>query len=255
VPTEPAEFLALTILTAGAAIVALITVVVIYLVQAGRHRACLAPAALSLSLVGPVCGIGAASKHLAQTFADMANSGGGGAAALIAGCTRAQSLMRLGDGAAIITLVLAAGLGWLGVRSPSQAGHRQASVRRLSALFALFLFPVIAVGCLHEYVRATNRIAVGVAEAPTAKPGASGEGPVVVQALVSRMTRGVFVGFFGALVLLGALATFAISSAILAWKVVAPSSCRIASTALLLMAAALAAAGILLFDRPIPLPR
>jgi hypothetical protein len=180
VSTQPTEFLTLTILTAGAAIVALFTVVIVYLVHGGRHRPCLAPAALSLSFVAPVCGIGAASKHLAQTFADMANSGGGGAAALIAGCTRAQNLMRLGNGAAIVTLVLAAGLGWLGARSPNQAGHPQASVRRLSWLLVLFLFPLVAVGSLHEYARTTNRIAVQVAEAPTAKPGEPGEGPVVV---------------------------------------------------------------------------
>jgi hypothetical protein len=246
--------LTLTILTVGAGMAAAMTVVIAYLAQAGRYRAGLTPAALSLSFVAPACGIGAASKHLAQTFADMASSSGEGAAALIAGCTQSQSLMRLGDGAGVLTLILVACIGWLSARSPRQPGQPQASATRLSALLALSAFPLIAVSSLHEYVRVTNRIAVGVAEAPAAKPGEPGEGPVVVQALISRVTRGLFVGFFGALLLLLVLVTVAISSAVLAWKVDVPSWFRLASTAFLLMAAVLASAGILLFDRPVSLP-
>jgi hypothetical protein len=255
VPTESGEVLVLAILTAGAATIALVAVLVAYLAQAGRRRAGLAPAAVTLSLVGPVCGIAAASKHLTQTFADMANSGSGGAAALIAGCARAQNLMRLGDGIAMVTLVLAAGLGWLDTGSPSTSDRPQPPARRLIAALALSMLAVIVAGGLHEYVGATNRIAVAVAEGPAAEPGEPGEGPVVVEALVSRMTRGMLLGGLGAPVLLLIIAGLAVTCAILGWNADAPPSFRIAGTALLLMTAALAVAGALLFDRPVLIPR
>ncbi len=254
-PTEPSEVIALTILTVATSVAALVAVLVVYLVQAGRHRAGAISTAASLSLVGPVCGVGAASKHLAQTFSDIASSGGGGPAALVAGCARAQNLMCLGDGAAIVTLVLAAGLGWRGARSPSQSGRPPVSPGRLLALFALLIVPAIVVGSLHENARTTNQMAVALAEAPTAGPGQPGEGPAVVQALVSRMSRGVLLGVLGAPVVLIVLAGFAVTSAILGWKSELPPPFRIAGTLLLLAIAALAAAGILLFERPVLLPR
>ncbi len=254
-PTSAAEAIAFTMLTAGASVAALIAVVATYSFQKGSRRAGLAPLAAALSMVGPLVGIGTASKHLAQTFTDMASSGSGGAAALVAGCTQAQRLMHVGDTAAAITLVLAAGLGWLGAHSPREGGRLSGRVRRLGPLLALSVLPVLAVASLHEYVRATNRIAVGVAEAPTAKPGEPGEGPVVVQALVSRMSRGVLLGGLGAPALLIVLVGIAALSTVLGWNVAVPESFRIVGTVWLVTTAALAVAGILLFERSVVLPR
>jgi hypothetical protein len=254
-PASPNEVVAFTILTAGASIAALIAVVVTYVVQAGPRRAGLVPLAAAASMVGPLVGIGAASKHLAQTFGDMAASGSGGAAALIAGCSQAQRLMLVGDVGAIITLVLASGLGWLGARNPRPGSRPDGRVRSLGPLLALSVLPVLAVASLHEYARATNRIAVGVAEAPTAKPGDSGEGPVVVQALVSRMSSGVLLGALGAPALLVLLVAVAVITTILGWNAAVPEAVRMAGTALLLAAAAAAVVGALLFERPVVLPR
>jgi hypothetical protein len=248
-PNDP-EALAFTFIVTAAGVLSFLVVLVLYLVHPAR-RGALAPAAASLALLAPVVGIGAASKHLAQTFSDMAASGGG-AAALIAGCTRAQALMRLGNVAAIVTLVAAAGLGWLGYRARLPSAHSQPSTRRLVLLLALLLVPVVAVSAVHDYARVTNRIAVAVAEAPTAKPG---EPSIVSPTLVSRMSRGVMLGGLGAPALLILLVALAVASALLGWKTGVPPSFTAAATGLLLVAAVLAAAGILFFDRPVPLPR
>ncbi len=242
-------------LTAGASAAALIAVVVTYVVQTGPRRAGLVPLAAAASMVGPLVGIGAASKHLAQTFGDMAASGSGGAAAVITGCSQAQRLMVIGDVAAIVTLVLAAGLGWLGADGPRRGGRSTGRVRGLGPLLVLSVLPVVAVASLHEYARVTNRIAVGVAEAPTAKPGEPGEGPVVVQALVSRMSKGVLLGALGAPALLVLLLAAAVVATIVGWNAAVPQSFRVVGTALLVVAAAIAVAGIFLFERPVVLPR
>jgi hypothetical protein len=245
--------IALTILVAGAAVAALIATVVIYLVQTGARRAGLAPLAAGLSMVGPLVGVAAASKHLAETFAEMASSGGG-AAALIAGCAQAERLMSIGNVGAVITAVVAAGLGWV-CAAESKLVRSTVRQRRTGTLLGLTILPVLAVASLHEYARTTNRIAVAVAEAPTAKPGEPGEGPVVVQALISRMSRGVWLGAIGAPALLVLVIAAAIVATVLGWSAAVPESFRILGTFVFLAIAALAVTGIVLFQRPVVLPR
>ena len=244
----------LTFLTAGAAIAALVIILVVYLVQAGQGRAGLAPAAVSLALIGPVCAIGAASKHLAQTFTDVATAGTGGTAAVVAGCKGAQSLMRLGDTIAILALVLAAGLGALSARSSSHSDRRHATRRRLGLLLALLLVPAVVVGFLHEYARATNRMAVAVVEAPSPGPEQPGVRPEVIEAVVSRMSSGILLGALGVPVLVVLLAASAAMSAIIAWKAAVPPWFRVGGTLLLLLLAVLLGVGILFFERPVELP-
>lgn len=244
----------LTFLTIAAAGIALAVIVATYIVQIGPRRSGLAPLAASLAFVGPVCGIGAASKHLAQTFADMASTGSGGAAAVIAGCSRAENLMRLGDVLGIATLLLAVALGFFKARSSKIPVHTPAWDARSVVLVALLVYPVVVVGALHEYARATNRMAVAVAEAPTAKPGEPGEGTVVVQALATRMSRGILIGAFAVPALLLLLAVTAAISAGLAWRIETAVSFRLVGTSLLLISAAVLAVSILFFDRPVVLP-
>jgi hypothetical protein len=243
---------ALTIAGGGTALVATL---VLYLVQARGRRAGLAPAAVSLALVGPVCGIGGASKHLTETFAQMAESGAGGAAAVVAGCTSCQGLMSLGNWVAIATLALAAVLGWFDGGPGCSAPKRPGSQGRLQVLVGLLVLPVVLVAGLHEYARGTNRIAVAVAVAPTAAPGDPGEGPGAIHVVVSRMARGVYAGMLGAPVLLLLLVGLAITAAFLAWRMEPPRWFRAVGTALLIATAALSLAGILLFERAVPIPR
>jgi hypothetical protein len=76
-----------------------------------------------------------------------------------------------------------------------------------------------------------------------------------VVTVVLAKSRGVWLGAVGAPALLVLLVTVAIVATVLGWSAAVPESFRMPGTLLLLATAALGVAAIVLFQRPVVLPR
>jgi hypothetical protein len=259
-----AEYVVLVLLTGVAGLLALATVVILYLRYAGPRRAALAPAAAVLSLAAPLCAIGGASKYLVSEFSKAAIVMSGMEEKWPAACGYAKDLSGLGVLMGIGTLLLAAALGFWPPRRGPFADRFPASAPRMLLLLALPIVPWILGAAVHEYVRGANRMAVQVMEAPpkaaedeagfdrVPDSGASGAGSIA--ALSSRIGRGLTVGMLAPTVLLLVIAGFAAAAAILAWRVDVGPAFQLVSALMLAGLALLCAAGMFFFERRVALP-
>jgi hypothetical protein len=240
-------------------LLALIAVFVVYFSARGPARAGLASVGGTAALVGPVAGIGAASYGLVQAFAGLSLTGAGGSAAVLAGVAEAMLPMRIGFAAAAITLLVAAGLGWIGrgerLRLPPASG------RRLVALALPMALAFLLVGSAFEYSRRTRTLIVEVVASPEAKPAAATDTPDAagedaprssagIVETSRRIALGVMSGVFGVPVLFLALTGFAAATAILAWRVYVPTAFAAAASAWMVLQAALWTAALFLLRTP-----
>lgn len=246
-------------LVAASGLLALLVLVALYLLQKGPRRAGLAALAVSIALVPPTCGIGAASLHLLRSFGEMALVGEGGAAAITEACQAAARFMRVGNAIAALMLLLSLVLGWIGRSGRGEAPP--ASPRRLALLVVLTLLPPLLVGGLFEYARRTNRIAaIVVGEVAPLRPPASPEdeeyrSPAASIAATSRrVATGAIAGSFASPLLLVVLAGFASAGAILAWRVEVPTAFALYGTLLVGLVAVASLVSIVFFKAPVALP-
>jgi hypothetical protein len=255
----------IVVMTGGVAAVsllALVAVFVVYFSARGPARAGLASVGAAAALVGPAAGIGAASYALIETFSQIAAaSGPGGMAATLAGVEASALPMRAGFAAAALTLLVAAGLGWIG------RGERPrlppASARRLVALALPAALSFLLVAGAFEYSRRTRALIVEVVASPApVRPAGAGESPDSAAAdrprssagiaeTSQRVALGVMTGVFGVPFLLTALAGFAAATAILAWRVRVPTAFAAVATVWMVLQAALWAAALFLSRTPV----
>ena len=242
-------------------LLALVVVFAVYFSVRGPARAGLASVGLTAALVGPVTGIGASSYVLIQIFSQMARGSGDSVAkAVLAGVAEAVLPTRVGCVAAALTLVIASALGWIGRGRP--APLRPASAGRVAVLALPAVLAFLLVGGAHEYARRTRNLVIEVMSAPgPARESAAGQGaeaaedaPHATAGSIAetsrRLSLGVMAGVFGVPFLLLVLSAFAAAAAILAWRVEVPTAFAVASSAWMLLQAALWIAALLLWRTP-----